>query len=139
MILSKLLNLSELEFNHLKNEHNYICLIELTFIEVVMLFQTLVKPLCSCYFFNSLSNPYLQVLSMFLIQYLVYQAGLPWWPRGKEPTCQGRRCEFHPWVEKIPLEKEMATLSSILACEIPWTEEPGGLQSMGSQESDTTE
>ena len=38
-----------------------------------------------------------------------------------------------------PLEKEMATLSSILACEIPWTEEPGCLQSMGSQESDTTE
>ena len=30
-------------------------------------------------------------------------------------------------------EKEMATCSSILAWEIPWTEEPGGLQSMGSQ------
>ena len=29
-----------------------------------------------------------------------------------------------------PLEKEMATLSSVLAWEIPWTEEPGGLQSM---------
>ena len=32
-----------------------------------------------------------------------------------------------------PLEKEMATHSSILAWEIPWTEEPGGLKSMGSQ------
>ena len=32
-----------------------------------------------------------------------------------------------------PLEKGMATHSSILACRIPWTEEPGGLQSMGSQ------
>ena len=32
-----------------------------------------------------------------------------------------------------PLEKEMATHSSILAWEIPWTEEPGGLQSMGPQ------
>ena len=32
-----------------------------------------------------------------------------------------------------PLEKEMATHSSILARRIPWTEEPGGLQSMGSQ------
>ena len=31
------------------------------------------------------------------------------------------------------LEEEMATLSSILAWEIPWTEEPGRLQSMGSQ------
>ena len=32
-----------------------------------------------------------------------------------------------------PLEKEMATHSSILAYKIPWTEEPGGLQSIGSQ------
>ena len=38
-----------------------------------------------------------------------------------------------------PLEEEMATSSSILACKIPWTEELGGLQSMGSQESDMTE
>ena len=43
------------------------------------------------------------------------------------------RCEFDPWVGKIPLEKEMVTHSSILAWEIPWTEEPGGIQSMGSQ------
>ena len=38
-----------------------------------------------------------------------------------------------------PLEKEMATHSSILAWRIPWTEEPGRLQSTGSQELDTTE
>ena len=37
-----------------------------------------------------------------------------------------------------PLEKEMATHSSILAWRIPWTEKPDRLQSMGSQESDTT-
>ena len=36
------------------------------------------------------------------------------------------------------LEKGMAAHSSILAWRIPWTEEPGKLQSMGSQESDTT-
>ena len=36
------------------------------------------------------------------------------------------------------LEKEMATHFSILAWEIPWTEKPGGRQSMGLQESDTT-
>ena len=35
--------------------------------------------------------------------------------------------------QEDPLEKEMATHSSILAWRIPWTEEPGGLQSMGSQ------
>ena len=35
--------------------------------------------------------------------------------------------------QEDPLEEEIATHSSILAWEIPWTEEPGGLQSMGSQ------
>ena len=35
--------------------------------------------------------------------------------------------------QEDPLEKEMATHSRILAWEIPWTEELGGLQSMGSQ------
>ena len=35
-----------------------------------------------------------------------------------------------------PLRKEMAGHSNILAWKIPWTEEPGGLQSMGSQKSD---
>ena len=39
--------------------------------------------------------------------------------------------------QEDPLDKEMALLSSILAWEIPWTEEPGGLQSMGSQKSQT--
>ena len=34
---------------------------------------------------------------------------------------------------KDPLEKEMATHSSVFALEIPWTEEPGWLKSMGSQ------
>ena len=38
-----------------------------------------------------------------------------------------------------PLEKEMVTHCSILAWIIAWTEDPGGLQSIGSQESDTTE
>ena len=42
-----------------------------------------------------------------------------------------------PWVRKISLEKEMATHSSILAWEIPWTEDPGSLQFTGSEESDT--
>ena len=41
------------------------------------------------------------------------------------------------WVQSLgqedPLEKELASHSSVLAWEIPWTEEPGGLQSMGSQ------
>ena len=39
--------------------------------------------------------------------------------------------------QEDPLEKEMATHSSILAWEVPWTEEPGGLQSTGLQKSRT--
>ena len=46
------------------------------------------------------------------------------------------------WVQSLdqeyPLERGMATHSSILAWRIPWTEESGRLQSMGSQESGTT-
>ena len=46
------------------------------------------------------------------------------------------------WVQSLgqvdPLEREMATHSSI-AWRIPWTKEPGGLQSIGCKESDTTE
>ena len=51
------------------------------------------------------------------------------------PSVQETRIQ--PLGQKDPLEKEMAIHSSILAWEIPWTEEPGGLQSMGLQESDT--
>ena len=46
----------------------------------------------------------------------------------KKSTFQCRRCGLEGL-----LEEEMATHSSILVWEIPWTEEPGGLQSMGSQ------
>ena len=40
--------------------------------------------------------------------------------------------------QEDPLEKEMANNSSILAWKVPWKDEPGKLQSMGSQESDMT-
>ena len=55
---------------------------------------------------------------------------------GKESTCQCWRCKRHglnPWGGKILLEEEMAIHSSLLAWEVPWTEKPGGLQSMESQ------
>ena len=45
------------------------------------------------------------------------------------PAMQETQVLFMGWVD--PLEKEMATRSSILAWRIPWAEEPGGLQSMG--------
>jgi len=74
------------------------------------------------------SSVYILVLHRMLL-------GLPWWLSGKRICLQCRRC----WsVGSIPrledlMEEEMATHSSILAWEMPWTEEPGGPQSMGSQ------
>ena len=74
------------------------------------------------------------------------EIGLPWWLSGKESACQ---CRSESEVAQFnardvgflgledPREEEMATHSSILTWEIPWTEEPGGLQSMGSQKSQT--
>ena len=47
------------------------------------------------------------------------------------PAMWGTEVQSLNWED--PLEKEVATHSSILAWEIPWTEEPAGLQSMGSQ------
>ena len=52
------------------------------------------------------------------------------------PTIRETQVQSLGWED--PLEKEMATHSSILAWRIPWTEEPGGLQSVGVPESDTT-
>ena len=50
---------------------------------------------------------------------------------------QKTQVQFLDWED--PLEKEMATHSSILAWRTPWTEEPGGLQSMASRELDATQ
>ena len=52
------------------------------------------------------------------------------------PAMQETRVRFLGWED--PLAKEMATHSNTHAWRIPWAEEPGRLQSMGSQESDTT-
>ena len=59
--------------------------------------------------------------------------GFPGGSDVKESACQSRRLGFDLWVGKIPLKTGMVTHSSILAWRIPWTEESGGLQSMGSE------
>ena len=60
------------------------------------------------------------------------EEGFPGGSDGKESTCNvGDPVKSLGW--EGPLEKGRATHSSILAWRIPWTEEPGGLQSMGSQ------
>ena len=70
--------------------------------------------------------------------YLVYISwGLPKWLSGKESTCSAGDMGSIFGQEDL-LEKEMATYCSILAWKVPWTEEPGGLQSMRSQELDMT-
>ena len=66
--------------------------------------------------------------------------------KGSRPCCfslftSGKEFTCNPWVwslgQEDPLEEEMATYSSILAWEIPWTEKPGRLQSMGVGKSQT--
>ena len=61
--------------------------------------------------------------------------GLPRWLSRKESACNaGATGDVGSILgREDPLEEGMATHSSILAWRIPWTEEPGGLQSMGSQ------
>ena len=70
------------------------------------------------------------------MSYVIFRASLVAQRLKRLPAMQ------ETWVRSLggedPLEKEMAPRSGILAWRIPWTEEPGGLQSMGSQELDTT-
>ena len=79
-------------------------------------------------------------------KYITQQKTLPfylrgghliWWLSGKELAWQFRRQGFWYLGREDPLEKEMVTHSSTLAWEIPWTEEPGKLQFMGSQKNQT--
>ena len=83
----------------------------------------------------------LQMMSNTLFRELLEQLiedewGFPHSSVSKSSACnEGDRVQFLG--QEDPLEKEMAIRSSILVWGIPWTEEPGSLQSMGSQESDT--
>ena len=58
--------------------------------------------------------------------------GLPWWFSSKESACNAGDTDLIPGLRRSPGE---GTHFSILSWEIPWTEEPFGLQSMGSQKS----
>ena len=59
--------------------------------------------------------------------------GLPWWLRQWRIHLQSGRPGFSPWVGKIPWRSSWQPTPVFLPGESPWTEEPGGLQSMGSQ------
>ena len=75
------------------------------------------------------------IFTTHLLWILDIQLGFSGGTNGKESTCNAGDKEMHVlslgWED--PLEKEMATCSSILAWKIPWTEEPDRLQSMGLQ------
>ena len=80
------------------------------------------------------------LLYVYINTYTYTYTGFPGGTSGKEPACQCRRikrCRFDLWVGKILLEEGMATHSSILAWRIPWTEEPGGLLSVGVKKCQT--
>ena len=57
---------------------------------------------------------------------------LLWWLSSKESVCSAGHTRVRSLGQEDPLEEGMATHCSILAWRMPWTEEPDGLQSMGS-------
>ena len=70
---------------------------------------------------------------LFITNLLNTYLAHPWWLRGLKCLSAMRETCVRPLGWEDPLKKKIATHSSILAWKIPWTEKPGGLQSMGSQ------
>ena len=78
----------------------------------------------------------IRIIASMMLIYRLLLAKLPWASLVAQrlSVClECRRSGFDPWVRKIPWRRKMATYSSTLAWRIPWREEPGRLQSMGSQ------
>ena len=63
----------------------------------------------------------------------MYLPGLPWWHKRLQCLSAVRETWVRSLGQEDPLEKEMATHSSMLAWRVSWTEKPGGLQSMRLQ------
>ena len=89
---------------------------------------------------NGLSGILIYVSSVIFFFYYhqtgFYKWGFPCGTSGKESACQWRRCKrcgFSPWVGKIPWTRKWQPAPLFLPWKIPWTEDPGGLRSMGSQ------
>ena len=74
-------------------------------------------------------------LDLFLVG---FSGGSDGKKKKKKSVCNAGDLGLIPGLRRSP-EEGMTTHSSILAWRIPWTEQPGGLQSMGHKESDTTE
>ena len=99
--------------------------------------QTQVSYIAHRFFICHEGSPVLHIISY---QFILYNSVFPSGASGKEATCQCRKQET--WVQSLsqedPLEKSMATHSSILASEIPWTESLVGYSPWGHKQSDTT-
>ena len=91
---------------------------------------------CSVFYFQFSWTQAVSTVSALLLSRAAPSASLVAQTVKNPPAVQETGVWSLGWED--PLEKEMAAHSSILAQRIPWTEEPGRLQSMGSQESDTT-
>ena len=97
----------------------------------IMLLWTFVCRFLHTYVFSSLGC----LLGVELWGHMLTQ-GFPGGARGNEPTCRCRRRKealIQSLGREEPLEEGMATHSTLLAWKIPWTEEPGALQSIGSR------
>ena len=80
------------------------------------------------------SHPWLPLRISNCFTACVYNTkGLPTWLSGKESTCHCRRCQFDPWVRKMPWRRKWQPTPVFLPEVSPWTEKPGGLYPMGSQ------
>ena len=71
-------------------------------------------------------------LSCIKISFISWLNGFPWWLSGKESACQCRRCGFSPWVRKFPWRRKWLPPLVFLPGK-SHGEEPGGIQSRGSQ------
>ena len=86
------------------------------------------KFVINVFFFISMYFTYLTIF--------IFAKGISGGTSGKEPTCQCRKHKkqgFNPWVGKIPWWRKWQPTPVFLSGESPWTEEPGGLRSMGLQ------
>ena len=81
------------------------------------------------------SNLGLHIAGRFFTNWAMKE-GLPRWLSGKKSTCYcrgGKRHGFNPRFERTPWRRKWQPIPEFLPAESPWIEEPGGLQSMGSQ------
>ena len=69
----------------------------------------------------------------FFYDWVIFHCGLLWWLRWWRICLQFGRHDFDPWVGKIPWQRAWQPAPVFLPREFPWIEEPGRLQSMGSQ------